>query len=1439
MRHATRGVCGRSVIAATEPPFFLHKKNKRTTRLSFAHTHKHTHRHFLPIAAQMPLSFPQLRAAWHPPVADASQPLTFQAFDWYPHDVRQEPPKPLAKMSYEERQEYYEDPGPRVKFTMDVSGVGANGETYALRVESFQPYYYVRLPLGTTSAQAGALVEYLRSNDYFLPKSMKPELHTAACVVEPYYAYHGYQFDTKHPFLKLVFHSDRARKRMLRQMERGCHLGDTVLPQVTDRVAYYYFEMYEPNVESLVRFFHDGDINPCGWLHLEAGMYDVVAEGDGVSSAYVSLECEASCVQCNASQQMGKVMICSFDIEADSSHGDFPLAVKDYTKPANELIRVYLKWADKQVAVSTTKLEMCLKHLFRKLSTREQDRLGDYARTELSHVFVQEEGTGGTEPDYRAVAIEVAALFYRAILSDLHAGDVVNVHTPGKTASEKDQVVDSRPRTPGRANVASESQYDKEYLLKKKKGWYRLRDQDGTDDRTSVRISRENGHRSYALMTPTEWKRRKPRLLKSLVQLMTKRLPTLRGDQVIQIGSVFWRFGEPEPCLRHLLALDTCDPIEGAVVEWFQTERELLVRWAELMRELAPHIVTGYNIFGFDYKFMWERADTLGAASAFGDLSPLTSYSTSLPHRRHKSSTTAKLMPSRKPGGVSQCRCDGMHCKLLEKELTSAGLGENRLYYMDVPGMVQIDMCKDIMKDHNLSSYKLDDVASTFIHGNITDVERDADGATTVLWSNNAYGIRSGDFLYLYETTVIGAEPVDDERKFQLRSLTTVDGKHRFELTEAVTLPTEGKYEWGLGKDDVSPQDIFRMQHEGPAERAVIGKYCIQDCQLVLTLMMKLQTVSNNVGMASVCTVPLQYIFTRGQGVKTFSLLARECAKRGYRIPYRRADGIVPTNLPRDEQDTIHVKGFPPDRGEPPDEKETFQGAFVLDPKPGIYLDEAIAVLDYSSLYPSSIISHNLCPTSIVLDPAYQGEDGAKKLTAMGLKFRDVTYDNYVSFRKGATYDRQPNKAKPTTTCRYIQPDRQADGSIVQADRGVLPQTLQILLSARKATRKKIKTEKDPFVQAVLDGLQLAYKVTANSIYGSLGASTNPIFFKDIAASTTATGRDMLLFAQDFVTSRFPGSEIIYGDTDSIFIHFHPKGADGAPLKGKEALIETIQLGVEAGKQATFELQDVQGLAPQDLEYEKTFCDFTLVSKKRYLAMKYELDPNKGKLSYMGIVLKRRDNARIVKRVYADVLDAILTDKSVPASIVRLHANIERLLAGQVPLRDLIISKSLRSHYDNPEQIVHKVLADRMADRDPGNKPQANDRIPYVYVAVDEKLVTLQGDRVEHPDYIREHKLQVDALFYITNQIAKPISQIYGLVVEQLPGYKYKSDPEHFHKLRRKYREEGRTKEWIDKKVTDLRVNMAQELLFGRYVRAEKNRREGSQSITKWFGKKA
>ena len=1385
-------------------------------------------------------SFQHLRSEWQPRTSN-DQPLTLQGLDWYAQDVKVMK-KDTSEMSYKERQTFYErDSLPNQQFVIDVVGVGLNGETTVLHINEFKPYFFIQLPpVNITESRVHALLDYFQSNAQCLPRSMKNELMVSQCKVEHYFAFHGYQWDTKKAFLKLVFHSNRACKKLARQIERGCllptHLFSDLPPSAT---KYHYFPLFESNTEATIRFLHDRNLNPSGWMCVHPHEYRLYKGIQKDSNAYVEAECLASQVHRDTNETIGKLMIASFDIEADSSHGDFPVAIKDYTKPANELILLYLKLLNQKQTVSAMKVESWLKHMFgvgkRKLDAKTAEQLSVVYPLDSSEETL-------SEISFHRVAMEIVTLFNKAVSPCVYEGDVVNVHTPGKKSTEKDTIVSIKPQP----NVKTTDKHSKLYLLKKKNDWVKLIDADGTEDTAGLRFDRENGFRHYYDMTNMEWKRRKTNLHNKINSVLKSNLPQLAGDKVIQIGTVFWRYGDPKPCLRHLIALDTCDDIEGVCVESYRTEKEVLVRWSEVMRELAPNIVTGYNIFGFDYKFMWERADALGVAGEFGFLSTMKDYITTTPHRKHLiSDAKNKFMPGRNKGDVMQCTCShyGMHSKLIEKELTSAGLGENRMYYMDIPGMVQIDMLKDIMKDHNLSSYRLDDVASTFIHGNVLSFEHvciygEGEQPYTKIVSDNDYGIRCGDFLYLYRVSVIGEEPVENNKKFKIQMVEPVssdDGEHYvFHLTESVSsLDSNNKYQWGLGKDDVGPQDIFRMQKEGSAERAIVGKYCVQDCQLVLNLMIKLQTVSNNLGMSNVCCVPFQYIFTRGQGIKTFSLVNRECNARDYRIPYRRADGMDVRKMSPSDQDVIYTRGFSGVEEDDATEKETYQGAFVLNPKPGVYLEDAVAVLDYSSLYPSSIISHNLCASTIVLEPEYQGEEGALKLKELGLAFEDVTYDNYRYIRVGQSFEKRINAAKPTVTCRFIQPKKNEDDSIDDIHRGITPQTLRILLSQRKATREKIKTEKDPFVCAVLDGMQLAYKVTANSVYGSLGASTSPICFKQIAASTTATGRNLLIFAKTFVEENFDGSEIVYGDTDSIFINFNPKDENGNKLVGHAALEKSIELGIQAGKMANKHL-----LHPHDLEYEKTFYPFVLLSKKRYVGMKYEHNPNKCKLSYMGIVLKRRDNAPIVKVVYADVIDTLMKGKTILESIQRLRANIKKLIAGEFPLDYLILSKSLKSHYDNPEQMVHKVLADRMAERDPGNKPQANDRIPYAYIDVGTKKVSLQGERVEHPDFIRKNNLQIDAGFYISNQISKPVSQIYALVLEKLPGYKHRNDPDYFANLRRKYQADGRSNDKIAKKIEETRMKMASDILFGQYLRSEKNKREGSRTITEFFKRK-
>ena len=177
-----------------------------------------------------------------------------------------------------------------------------------------------------------------------------------------------------------------------------------------------------------------------------------------------------------------------------------------------------------------------------------------------------------------------------------------------------------------------------------------------------------------------------------------------------------------------------------------------------------------------------------------------------------------------------------------------------------------------------------------------------------------------------------------------------------------------------------------------------------------------------------------------------------------------------------------------------------------------------------------------------------------------------------------------------------------------------------------------------------------------------------------MAAATTA-GRTLLFYAKDVIEGCYNNIEItvsdgtrvvvntecVYGDTDSVFFKFNLKTIEGKRIINKQA-IYTIELN-KAGKLATKFLK-----RPHDLEYEKTFMPFILLSKKRYVGMLYEDDPEKCKLKSMGNVLRRRDNAPIVKDIYGGVVNILMNDKSLTKSIKFVNECIQNMIEEKYPL---------------------------------------------------------------------------------------------------------------------------------------------------------------------------
>jgi DNA polymerase delta subunit 1 len=587
-----------------------------------------------------------------------------------------------------------------------------------------------------------------------------------------------------------------------------------------------------------------------------------------------------------------------------------------------------------------------------------------------------------------------------------------------------------------------------------------------------------------------------------------------------------------------------------------------------------------------------------------------------------------------------------------------------------------------------------------------------------------------------------------------------------------------------INKHDLPYQQLFKKFFNGsPQDIKIIAEYCLQDCVLVNDLVDKLNVIPNSIGMANVCGIPLSYLFLKGQSVKVTSKITSFARKKNY---------CTPTLVKN------HEKG------------EGYEGAVVFNPTPGLYFSP-IAVLDYKSLYPSSMIEFNISHETYVGKKEY--------LNLPGYKYHEIEYD--IRDEK----DQIINKKK----CIFAEKENQ---------KGILPQLLEELLAARSSTKKRMK-KAIGFMKTVYDGLQLAYKVVCNSVYGYLGANFSDLRFKDLAASTTAVGRLRLKYAKE-EAEKYPGVKIVYGDTDSIFINCSEhKSLIGK--KDQEALIEVIELGKRIAESITSQLS-----YPQELEYEKTFYPFMIITKKRYAGHLYEFDPTKYKFKSMGLAINRREFSPIVKKIYQKILDILFKEKNIKKAVSFYHEEIRNLLDGNVDIEDLVLSKTLKTNYVTPTAIAHKVLAEKIKERDPGNAPSSNDRIPYIFIdknfiqcneekcfkkikpdnckckkcmylycsyhlikhncipkcricwsnkknklcyacggcfcsetkkqeetshLIMHKCSTiksgiLQGDLVENPEYILTNNIKIDFRYYLDHQISNAVQQIFSLIPE-------------------------------------------------------------------------
>jgi DNA polymerase elongation subunit (family B) len=856
-----------------------------------------------------------------------------------------------------------------------------------------------------------------------------------------------------------------------------------------------------------------------------------------------------------------------------------------------------------------------------------------------------------------------------------------------------------------------------------------------------------------AMRMATTGKEREVHIL-ALDELLTLALPPLEGDEIIQIGTVLYRQGAPVS--KHIWVLGSVDSVAvkppGAevpiLVYSFSSELALLKSWFKWAGEVDPDVLIGYNVFGFDEQFVWDRL--LELCCTGGD---------------EKKDIRMRVNPIVGPWG----RLKNRPPALKESFLSSSAMGDNTMYILGSIGRLQIDLLPYIRKAYALDSYSLDNTSATFVSGAVLGPLKPVEGKPDwyTIATKSTKGTVAGRFITLMDgendrvvdrCEVVAVEP---------KALTVHIPEWEAVLADHGLAPER----WAQVKDNVSPKDIFRLHKGSAKDRAIVAKYCLQDCDLVMELFQKLDILNNSVAMANVCSVPVSFIFLRGQGIKIESLIFKEC---------RKVDQLIEVMPCQPREAEVEKQVYDSEDESDEEAEDSYEGAIVLEPHTGIYIDDPVTADDFASLYPSSIISENISHDTLIWVKDYDNDgrfvclrEGSDKYDNLpGAKYVNIEFD-ILRVNPAEAHKKHPGKIRDgKRVARYIQDSQ-----------GTIPRILEMLLASRKRCRKLAETEPDEFARNLLDAQQLAYKLTANALYGQLGSGTFKVRRQVLAASTTAYGRKQLMFAKAVIEEVYGGGrdprcdvECVYGDTDSIFLRFRPRDPlTGERLRGHAGLKAAKDLTIESGKLVSSCLKP-----PHDFEFDKIFRSFILLSKKRYVGDMSEDGIEEGDFhrKSMGIVMKRRDNAPIVKYVYGHVIDYILdtNSKSVKDSVQKAAGFVEQasrdLLAGKFPLTKLTITKSLRANYADPNRIAHKVLADRIAERDPGNKPSTTDRIPYVHVVVANPEKKLGGEKIELPTYIKEHGLKPDYAHYITNQISKPVAQVFGLALDSLPRVK-------------------------------------------------------------------
>ncbi|EOD46022.1 putative dna polymerase zeta catalytic subunit protein [Neofusicoccum parvum UCRNP2] len=508
-------------------------------------------------------------------------------------------------------------------------------------------------------------------------------------------------------------------------------------------------------------------------------------------------------------------------------------------------------------------------------------------------------------------------------------------------------------------------------------------------------------------------------------------------------------------------------------------------------------------------------------------------------------------------------------------------------------------------------------------------------------------------------------------------------------------------------------QDLTKWYQSGmPRDLAKVLDYFLSRVQINLDILEANEIIPRTSEQARLLGVDFFSVISRGSQFKVESLMFRIAKPENFVLP-------SPSRKQVGQQNALECLPL------------------VMEPQSAFY-NSPLLVLDFQSLYPSVMIAYNYCYSTFL--GRVVGWRGQNKMGFTDFKREPQLLELVKDYVNVA-----PNGIM------YVKPEMR---------KSLLAKMLGEILETRVMVKSGMKVDKDDkTLQQLLHNRQLALKLIANVTYGYTSASfSGRMPCSEIADSIVQTGRETLEKAIALIHSvKRWGAEVVYGDTDSLFVYLPGRTRDQAFTIGEEIATAVTE----------------RNPRPVKLKFEKVYHPCVLLAKKRYVGFKYESrTQQEPEFDAKGIETVRRDGTPAEQKIEEKALKLLFRTQDLSQVKAYFQAQCSKIMQGRISIQDFLFAREVKlgTYSDKGPGPAGALIATRRMLADPRAEPQYGERVPYAVVtgAPGARLV----DRCVAPEaLLADDGLELDAEYYISKNLIPPLERIFNLVGANVRGW--------------------------------------------------------------------